>query len=183
VNARASTAFVDVLFLIAMILILIPHGDERADPPLLGNVVVEATWHVDHDIDLWVKAPGSRAVGYSARQSGVTTLLLDDLGHNIDINLHREIVVVHGDEAPNGDYVANVHAFRLRGEMPAEIDVTLWVRKGQHLELYWTGHIRLGMRQEATAIRWSMRDGVIVPGSERFDFVSVRGSRGGGSIP
>lgn len=176
-NARASTAFVDVLFLIAMILILIPHGDERADPPLLGTVVIEATWRGDHDIDLWMRAPGSTAVGYSARQSGVTTLLLDDLGTNVDIALHREIVVVHGDEARNGDYTANVHAFRLRGDTPAEVDVTLWVRRGQNLEPYWTGRIRLGMREESTAIRWSMRNGAIIPGSERFDFLSVRGQR------
>lgn len=173
---RASTAFVDVLFLIAMVLILTPRGDDLDDPPLLGVVVVEITWPGRHDVDLWVRPPGLASVGYSARQAATAGLVFDDLGH-IDVQVHREVVVIH--EARDGHYIANIHLYRLRrdsGEV-AEVDVTLWVRNGVRLEAHWTGHIRLENREEATAIQWDMRDERIIPGSERHDFISIKGAR------
>ncbi len=179
-NARAATAFVDVLFLVALILILMPHGEDKADPPLLGVMVAELTWRGDHDVDLWVRGPGTSSVGYSARQAGPVGLVFDDLGTNTGNILHREVVVIHpapdGDAKP-GHYVINAHLFRGRGDLVAEVDVTLWVREGDRLEMYWTGHLRLTGRDEATAIRFDVRNGEIIPGSERSDFVSIKGVR------
>ena len=180
-NARTSTVLCDLLFTIVLILILLPHGAETQadDPPLLGDVVMEATWPGDVDVDLWVRGPGYAAVGYSARQSRVASLLLDDLGH-IPVDPHREIVVVH--TASDGAYVANIHLFR---GTAATVQVTLWRRSSGQLEAFWTGTLQLGHRQEATAIRWQMVGREIIPGSERFDFVSVRGERpySGSTVP
>lgn len=170
-NARTATVLSDLLFLMVLILILLPHGAEGDDPPLLGDVVIEAVWPEDVDVDLWARGPGGQPVGFSARQSMVASLLLDDLGQ-IPRDPHRELIVIHN--ARDGDYVANVHLYRGNG---ATVQVTLWRRSGGHLVEFWSGPLVIGHREEATAIRWSMRGREIVAGTERFDFLSIRGYR------
>jgi hypothetical protein len=73
-----------------------------------GNVIIEAHWpeKLDADVDLWVKAPGDRPVGYSNMSSRYFNLLRDDLGRD----LNYEIAYSRG--MPAGEYVANVHMYR-----------------------------------------------------------------------
>jgi hypothetical protein len=78
-----------------------------------GNVIIEAQWadSLDADVDLWVKAPGDKAVGYSNKSGAVFNLLRDDLGQAQDIT-DNNYEVAYSRGLPAGEYVANVHMYR-----------------------------------------------------------------------
>jgi hypothetical protein len=80
-------------------------------PP--GNVIIEAQWadSLDADVDLWVKAPGDKPVGYSNKSGAVFNLLRDDLGQAQDIT-DNNYEVAYSRGVPAGEYVANVHMYR-----------------------------------------------------------------------
>src|SRR5690606_40575934 len=90
-----GTVFRDMIRLalagfVAIVVLLLPHinppGDAKAvvDPP--GNIMVEAVWpeDLDVDVDLWVQAPGDTPVGYSNKSGRFFNLLRDDLGQVAD---------------------------------------------------------------------------------------------------
>jgi hypothetical protein len=78
-----------------------------------GNVIIEAQWadSLDADVDLWVKAPGDKAVGYSNKSGALFNLLRDDLGQAQDIT-DNNYEVAYSRGLPAGEYVANVHMYR-----------------------------------------------------------------------
>ena len=74
----AATVFRDVILLallgfVALVILLLPHvnppENKTADLMTPGNVIVEIKWpdSIDADVDLWVRAPGDGAVGWSQR--------------------------------------------------------------------------------------------------------------------
>lgn len=78
-----------------------------------GNVIIEAQWadSLDADVDLWVKAPGDKPVGYSNKSGAVFNLLRDDLGQAQDIT-DNNYEVAYSRGLPAGEYIANVHMYR-----------------------------------------------------------------------
>jgi hypothetical protein len=78
-----------------------------------GNVIIEAQWadSLDADVDLWVKAPGDKPVGYSNKSGAVFNLLRDDLGKAQDVT-DNNYEVAYSRGMPAGEYVANVHMYR-----------------------------------------------------------------------
>ena len=117
-NEANRTSFLDMLFVLILVLILLPHQPENAKETILepkGNLVIEVSWPDDMnvDVDLWVRGPTGRAVGYSSKNSEYLDLLRDDLGRTADLGkLNYEIV--YGREVPSGDYVINLHLYRNR---------------------------------------------------------------------
>jgi hypothetical protein len=129
-----DTLFRDVLSLallgfLAVIVLLLPHiapdGVKNiADAPVPGNVVVEITWpeDMDADVDLWVKAPGDIAVGYSNKGGAIFNLLRDDLGKTMDLSsINHESAYTRGMRA--GEYVINAHAYRIDSKKPPPFSV------------------------------------------------------------
>ena len=78
-----------------------------------GNVIIEAQWadSLDADVDLWVKAPGDKPVGYSNKSGAVFNLLRDDLGQAQDIT-DNNYEVAYSRGIPAGEYIANIHMYR-----------------------------------------------------------------------
>ncbi len=139
---NGGTVFRDVIMLVlagfvVTVLLLLPHinppaqaAKETMDPP--GNVMVEIRWpdDLDADVDLWVQAPGDRAVGYSNKGGSVFNLLRDDRGHLRDAsNLNYEVSYSRG--APVGEYVVNLHLYNSRIEItkPFSVDVVVSVKR------------------------------------------------------
>lgn len=137
-----GTVFRDVIMLVlagfvVTVLLLLPHinppaqaAKESMDPP--GNVMVEIRWpdKLDTDVDLWVQAPGDRAVGYSNKGGSVFNLLRDDRGHLRDASdLNYEVSYSRG--APVGEYVVNLHLYNSRSEItePFAVDVVVSVKR------------------------------------------------------
>jgi len=117
-----ATLFRDVIMLalagfVTLVLLLLPHinpeaeADDASKSP--GNMTVELRWpdDINADVDLWVQAPGDRAVGYSNKGGKVFNLLRDDLGDTADLTgLNYEFSYSRG--VPAGEYIVNVHLYR-----------------------------------------------------------------------
>jgi len=133
-----ATVFRDVLMLtllgfVTIVVLLLPHlnpPEAKATAQPAGNVVVEARWTdgLRSDVDLWVKGPGDRPVGYSRKNGALFDLLRDDLGTNRDLtDLNYEFAFTRG--APAGEYIVNLHLYAIKGEpLPIDVSVVISLR-------------------------------------------------------
>lgn len=178
--AAGQTTKIDALFnllgaLLFFVLVLLAQINPPADPQIAppGNLVVSAAWPAGNiDVDLWLGAPKDEAVGYSRKSGRVWSLLRDDLGQaNDETELNYESAFTRG--MPDGEYGVNVRCYGCAGKVPVPVDVEVRLATG---ELVWRGVVSLARdKQERTAVRWKMRDGAVVAGSQSFVFKQVRG--------
>lgn len=168
-NAGWRFALIDVLFILLLVLILLPHNPKTEDdfkPP--GEVIVEIRWPdgLNIDVDLWVRAPGDIPVGYSSRAGGYFNLLRDDLGSARDhLRLNYETSYTRG--APAGEYIVNVHMYVNHDPLPVEVTVQASVRTSGGTMVIFAKTVTLHrLGQELTVSRFSLdKDGFLVPGS------------------
>ena len=168
-NAGWRFALIDVLFILLLVLILLPHNPEtesEAIPP--GMVIVEIRWPdgLNIDVDLWVQAPGEPPVGYSRKAGAYFNLLRDDLGHARDyLELNYENAYSRG--APAGEYIVNVHLYAAPDPPPVEVAVRASVRNSGGTVLIFEKRVTLNYTgKELTVARFSLdRDGIPVRGS------------------
>lgn len=100
-----------------------PTEEEQAQKN--GNISVTIEWREpSSDVDLWVKAPGDRPVGYSRRSGKVFNLLRDDLGAHDFIPGNYENAWTRG--YPPGEYIVNVHCYRCTG-LPIKVRVESYI--------------------------------------------------------
>jgi len=179
----SGTIFRDVTLLalsgfVALVVMMVPFINPTAEVELEtsasepGNVIVEIHWppELDADVDLWVKAPGDIPVGYSNKGTALVNLLRDDLGQFNDLtDANYEVTYSRG--IVSGEWVVNVHAFRMDLERPPPIPVRTvvsvmrpdFLRPVQILEKQ-IDLVRLG--QERTVFRFKLSDeGKLVRGS------------------
>ncbi|UCH74185.1 MAG: hypothetical protein JSU82_18075 [Rhodospirillales bacterium] len=164
-----GTVFRDVIMLallgfVTIVVLLLPHLNpptKPTDEQQPGNIIVELHWPDDMntDVDLWVKAPGDKPVGYSNRGGRVFNLLRDDMGHVNDVGkLNYEIAFSRG--APQGEYIVNLHLYsNSDGRKVVPTQVTVGIKKDEkgtmrvihrrQVELAHTG-------QEITVIRFTL---------------------------
>lgn len=160
-----------LLGFVSLVVLMIAHlnppteGDDTAKPP--GNVIVEARWpdSMDVDVDLWCRAPGDRAVGYSHSKGVVFDLLRDDLGHERDgAGLNYEFAFSRG--APDGDYIVNVHLYSNRVHAPVvPVVVVVSMRVNDHTVILASRTVELVTGAEITVVRFTLADGALVAGS------------------
>ncbi len=175
-----DTVFRDVIFLalagfMAIVLLLLPHlnppakqNEEVASP---GNVIVETYWpkEANADVDLWVKAPGDVAVGYSNKSSKIFDLLRDDLGDPLDITeMNYEVSYSRG--APDGEYTVNTHLYRsYKSDLPLPVTVVITVKSSPQSppKKILSKKIMLSrVGQELTVFRFSLdKEGRLISGS------------------
>ena len=136
----SGTVFRDTIMLalagfVSVVVLLLPHINPKAKETdagdkAPGNVIIEAQWTdgIDADVDLWVRAPGDRPVGYSNKAGNFFNLLRDDLGKPLDVtNLNYEVAYTRG--LPAGDYVINLHLYRaLAQTLPIDVQVVASLR-------------------------------------------------------
>lgn len=133
-----TTVFRDVIMLalagfVTLVMLLLPHINPEAKAEdtdqAPGNMIVELRWPdgLNVDVDLWVEAPGDKAVGYTRKGGHVFDLLRDDLGASSDLTgLNYEFAYSRG--APAGEYTVNVHLFRNKVRIypvPVTVSVSL----------------------------------------------------------
>ena len=120
----SSTVFLDVILLalagfVCLVILLLPHINAPTPvttdgPTATESVIFEISWppETDADVDLWVRAPGDIAVGYSNKGGLFCNLLRDDLGRLADpLQINHEETVCRGI-VTQGRYTVNIHAFR-----------------------------------------------------------------------
>ncbi|MEY9198652.1 hypothetical protein ABIA16_003768 [Sinorhizobium fredii] len=162
----------------AVIMFVLPSINPKAeadplDPP--GNLVASAAWPAGSvDVDLWVIAPGDDPVGFRFKSGKVWSLLRDDLGTANDLSeLNYESAFTRG--LPDGEYIVNVRCYGCAGKVPVPVNVEVRLAEGG---MIFRDVVDLvADKQERTAIRFRMRDGKVVAGSESsvFQMLSNRG--------
>lgn len=160
-----------IFFIVALLAQINPPTTPEFTPP--GNLVASAAWPSGSiDVDLWLKAPGDEAVGYSRKSGKVWSLLRDDLGTANDLSaLNYESAFTRG--LPDGEYVVNVRCYGCAGKTPIPVSVEVRLATGA---LVWSGVVTLvSDKQEKTALRFVMRSGAVVPGSASHVFREIRG--------
>lgn len=188
-----GTVFRDVIMLVlfgfvTIVVLLLPHlnpptkAEETLIPP--GNLVVEVRWpdEADVDIDLWVRAPGDRSVGYSNKSGDVFDLLRDDLGNRNDATgMNYEVAFSRG--LPAGDYTVNLHLYRDNQRMrpiTAVVVISLRAPDGGETVQLLTETVELRrLGEEVTVTRFAVgEDGAVVPGSFHDLPLSLRARSG-----
>lgn len=163
-GTRWLVPLMDALLALILILILLihpPKKEEDATPP--GQVIVEIRWPdaCASDIDLWVKAPGDRPVGYSNTQGKIWNLLRDDLGHVNDLSgLNFEIAYSRG--RPDGEYVVNIHFYRygMSCNLPIPVDWRVSNRVEGALMTISSGQTGMStVGEEITLLRFTLTKG------------------------
>jgi hypothetical protein len=177
----SGTVFRDLIMLallgfVTMVVLMLPHlyppteGDEETRPA--GNLIVEMRWPdpADVDIDLWIKAPGDRAVSFQRKHGSVFDLLRDDLGFSGD-STARNFEFAFSRGLPAGEYIINVHWYSNRAGMAAPMPVSIIVTlvgagsprviTDRTVPVQFTG-------QEVTAIRFTVDDAGVVSGVHDF---------------
>ena len=104
-----------------------PDQDPTISP---GNLTIELTWPQDRnvDVDLWVRTPLDKAVGYSAKSGRAMDLLRDDLGFTNDSSgVNFELAFSRG--IIPGRYIVNAHVYHDReGKTPVPVLVVVYIR-------------------------------------------------------
>ena len=188
-----GTVFRDVIMLVlfgfvTIVVLMLPHlnpptkAEETLAPP--GNLVVEVRWpdEADVDVDLWVRAPNDRAVGYSNKSGAIFDLLRDDLGNRNDATgMNYEVAFSRG--LPAGEYAVNLHLYRDNQRLrpiPAVVVISLRGPNGGETIQLLSKTVELRrLGEELTVIRFSVDDeGHVVPGSFHDLPVSLRALTG-----
>ena len=168
----STTVFRDVIMLalagfVTLVMLLLPHihpeaqAEDTDQAP--GNMIVEMRWpdHLNADVDLWVQAPGDKAVGYTRKGGEVFDLLRDDLGAASDLTgLNYEFAYSRG--APAGEYTVNIHMYRNKAKVfpvPVTISVSLKSAKDTSTRQIMSETIELSnVGQETTVFRFKLDD-------------------------
>lgn len=166
-DRETSTAWIDMQLLILVVFIVLAvlfksveaakHTDEAVQQ---GNLTVQMFWPNENksDVDLWVKAPGDRAVGYSSKNGLIFDLLRDDLGSVNDVTeINQEIAYTRG--LPEGEYIINVHLFHniLQGPIPVKVIGQIRQPGNQSMVTAFVKQVTLDYEgQEITVIRFTI---------------------------
>lgn len=140
-----NTSFLDLLFnfllattiLLVIAVLHIVIEQNKADIKTQAEFVVTVTWdkHKDIDIDTWIEDPDGLMLWYKQKEIGIMHLDRDDRGHSGDdyvlrqgevyYNPNQEIVTIRGIKS--GEWIINVHCFRIltEAEMPVDVDITV----------------------------------------------------------
>ncbi|MGH8256508.1 MAG: hypothetical protein ACRET0_09860 [Steroidobacteraceae bacterium] len=119
-----------VVFAAMAVLAILAATKETAAGVKPGGIIVQMRWQksADADVDLWVKAPGDEAVGYSHMSDAHCNLLRDDLGRTLDPeSRNQEMVVCRGIDP--GEWVVDAMLYRSYDDQ-VPIKVTVTVREG-----------------------------------------------------
>jgi hypothetical protein len=158
-----------VLFLLAILLINPIGAKKEATILAPGSIIVEIRWpdNLSTDVDLWIKAPGEKPVGYSNKSAKVFNLLRDDLG------TVRDLLQVNYENAfsrgiPGGEWVVNIHMYRNKENVwPIPVSVQVSIQTNNRLEvIYFTKAELSHDGEEITICRFRTTEkGKIIPNS------------------
>lgn len=178
-NRRVATVFIDALFLMLLVLVLLPHEPEEASSENIpvGPFVVSAIWpsNSQADVDLWVKTPRDDvAVGYSRLRGEYASLLRDELGNSAR-PIRQELVISY--DVPDGEYIVNLHLYNDSGHevpIPVDIEATVKNEKDRNVTIWKGSGLLRESGQEITVVRFSLLDGEPVLGSIHYTQTYIR---------
>lgn len=163
---HASTVWRDLVLLallvitVAMVLVIPWINPEatpkRNSPP--GKLIVQISWpRGDVDVDLWVKAPRDKPIGFSSKSSRDCDLLRDDLGNvNDPTSANYEVAFCRSTQA--GEYVVNTMLYSDRAQPPPiQVLVSVNELKGGQTQRLLRRHVALNqVGQQLTVWRFTL---------------------------
>ena len=179
-----SIAFIFIIFFIFISPFVNSQSkkDKGANIKMPGNIMVWIRWpdNVDVDVDLWVRAPHDKPVGYSNRAGNTFNLLRDDLGMIRD-STPFNYEVAFGRDMPSGTYTVNVHLYRNGSELTAvPVDADVFISYGsQTVSIVKKSVVLERVGQEITVANFTLADGKPV-GKPNDVQVPLRNETGGG---
>jgi hypothetical protein len=143
ISSRILVPFIDVLFTFLLVfvsitmLINVKVNKENSEAYQQQNAIymVVLNWEGNADLDLWMKDPMGRIVGFERREGGIGSLFSlnrDCLGAattetgedgKIVSRVNEEIVSLRGTFT--GEYIVNVHSYDMRGSSSVKAKVKL----------------------------------------------------------
>jgi hypothetical protein len=130
------TGILAIFLLVAGLLIFHltePKKTKESDIQSPGIVSIQIFWIPPVDIDLWVKSPDDRPVGYSRKQGKYFDLLRDDMGFENELVSGRHYENAFARKAIKGEYIVNLHMYddsnakTIQNLYPIEIDVEVQI--------------------------------------------------------
>lgn len=150
-NKSSITPFLDLIFCLLLIYVCIVMllritVKQEGTPAFQQNAIylIVLTWQGNDDVDLWVRDPQGRLVGFNRREGGEGSLFSlnrDNLGASqTEVNdqgqvvtlVNEEIVAVRGTFP--GEYACNSFLYTRRDTVPTKVTVKL-MRVKPHAEL------------------------------------------------
>lgn len=140
----STTGFLDLIFntLLAFVLlfllmfIMIKTEETKTKVDDKNEIVITLTWddQLADDVDLWLKDPHGRLVGFTNKEiegialerddmGSITDRVIDSKGNVIIIKLNQEIMNIRHLNA--GIYTINAHMFSKRSEGPVDVKVKI----------------------------------------------------------
>ena len=144
---KSTAAFIDLLFnvlvgfvfLFVIAFLLINPIAKKSNIIVPAEYMVVLTWpdENDDDLDIWMRDPNGKLIGYQKKDNGVMHLDRDDLGtandkididgQSVTIKLNREVVTLRG--ILPGEYNISIHYYRKHKEDDVPVPVTVEVVK------------------------------------------------------
>lgn len=174
------TALLVVFIAMAALALVAVVQKPNPNVAIQGNLVFTMHWRErsNSDIDMWVKSPDDRPVGFM-RLSGMNcNLLRDDLGHAHDPSSENEEMTVCRN-APPGEYTVNVMAYDVYDHhFPIDVSIESFFSNGSGSNRLFQRDAHLTFQgQELTVARFALtKGGLVKPGS--FNDIPVRLFRG-----
>jgi hypothetical protein len=160
----------------------VQHGEVNDKNSIRFEIVWESG--KDVDVDLWVMDPTGEMVGWSHKNGKNIDLVRDDLGNfNDPTGINMEIAFARN--APDGEYVVNVHLYDNRQKDYSEVPVkgVIWFRSednktgGVENSTYVRDVILTRVGEEQTLIRFRIKDKKVVKSSYNTVYKPIYGSK------
>lgn len=168
-----TTAIIDMLlalFVVCLSLVAIEQESKSNDKPVC-RLAVDIQWPngMDVDVDLWVKAPSDKPVGYSSKSGQVFDLIRDDTGTKGTDDINEERACARN--ISDGEWIVNLHMYGNYRNTPYPIPVNVSVVlinpfEGRMTEVVARSADLSSSGQELTVVRFETADEKFVSGSE-----------------
>ena len=175
--------FVDFLFILLLTfislfiltLLLINPVAKKSEVKQKAEFLIILEWEDGNasDVDLWARDPAGNIVSFRAKQAGTMHLDKDDMGRRTDtyhnkegvssiVAINQEIITIRG--IPAGEFVINLHLYRLEGTVEELNPITIQVIKLNPFNKAFEGTIKFEKwGQEVTVTRFTVNaDGDII---------------------
>lgn len=169
IDSDEDTVFRDVIMLalagfVAIVILLIPFINQDAkkeeEAKAQGNLFVEIRWQDNspNDVDLWVKAPGDKPVGYSNKNGVYFDLLRDDLGYSPSDPMGLNYESAFSRSAVPGEYIVNLHGYHFEEKVPTLVEVSVSMKRPTDTSArrILNSKVQLRSKEELTVFRFKI---------------------------
>jgi len=132
------------LFFLSFLLVNKPQKKEKENVRSNDLVLITMTWEANCDMDLWVRLPDNRYVGYSRREEPPVHLDTDVVKwrkfNDIVMKQNQEISSIRG--VLPGQYTVNVHYFSPR-QHKGPVKVSIMIQNVQSRKIIYMGEKKI----------------------------------------